>query len=675
MNALLRRGPVAVSTLLVAALAAASPAAAAAQPTAAKPTAAKPSGHAPARTLVPHALPKPTNGELAYVSGGNLVLAKPDGSNPTTLATGVTGPAAWLPDGSRALYIANGNVWSVKASGQNAAEMTNTGEALSVAVDGTGIGAAFIGTAVGHGYESGTMVHQMQAAALPLEAGDGFSFGDEEHVAFIPTDLQNVEDTLWVLEGQGQPYIYQEPATSTEYPLIAGDEPNVSPDGSLITFVKPDAAGVEQVFTAPLTEDYNQIPPATAGNATQVTFGASDAAQPHLSPDGTEIAYAAGGAVQIITTAGAPVRSIPGAGDPSWQPVLTNTVARVAGHNAIGTGIAASQVNWATLGAAGDTRRQAGAVVLSRSDTYADALAGSAFADAVRGPLLITPPTALDAGVLAEIKRILPGGGTVYLLGGTGALSQNIENQLTAAGYAIQRFAGSNRYDTAVKVDEKLQTIEGFGGQPYNVVIATGTQYYDALAAGADAGSIGATVVVLTDGTTMPAASAAYLNTLDPRTNVTGGNPAVNVFTVGGPGTTAFKNALADHQLWPDFSSGVTVQYTPFVGANAEETAIDLAAYFDEFQTDSGPRTVALATMRGWYDGLTGGAMVGAQGGFLLLTQPTALYPGDATYLDRRSGSIQTAELLGGTAALPAAMEQAVGAQIGLPDSIQYPNG
>lgn len=614
----------------------------------------------------------PTSGQISYVSGGNLVVAKADGSDPVVVAHGVTGPAAWLPDGSRLLYIASGDVWSVQPDGHGAAELTATGQATSVAVDGTGVVAAFTATAVGDGYSSGTLVHEMYASARAQNPGDNDSYGDEEHVAFVPMPSTGDDIVMYDLDDQGPDEVYGQ-AQSAPFPIIAGSEASVSAAATQIAVIRPDSAGTEQVFVAPLTAGLDpgtdQIT-ASAGTAGQITTGATDASEPHFSPDGTQIVYSVGGAVQIMSIAGTPVRTIPNATDPSWQPVLANTVDRVYGGNAIETGIAASKTDYASVGASGDSRAQAQAVVLSRSDGYWDALAGSAFADVVRGPLLITPPSDLDSGVLQEIKRILPKGGEVYLLGGLQALSPKVQDQLTAAGYATQRFAGTDMYDTAVQVDEMSEQIEGWQGQPDSVIIATGAQYYDALAAGAAAGSVGASVVVLTDGTKMPAASAAYLNTLNPLTEGSASPGQVAVYTAGGPGTKAFTTALADHQLWPDYSPQLTIRYWTFVGADAEDTALDLANYFG-----GGTQRVAVATMNGWYDALTGGAMIGAQGGMLLLTPPTSLYAGDAAFLNQHSGSIGTVDVLGGYQALPATLDPQIGAQIGLPGTAVLTTG
>src|SRR5699024_10678887 len=68
----------------------------------------------------------------------------------------------------------------------------------------------------------------------------------------------------------------------------------------------------------------------------------------------------------------------------------------------------------------------ADAVVLARADDYPDALTGTALATTQGGPLLLTFPDELLQPVDSEIRRVLPRGGTVYLLGGTAALDADI---------------------------------------------------------------------------------------------------------------------------------------------------------------------------------------------------------------------------------------------------------
>lgn len=317
-----------------------------------------------------------------------------------------------------------------------------------------------------------------------------------------------------------------------------------------------------------------------------------------------------------------------------WGSIAINTAIAISGHDFADNGTAT------TNGKDSTGRIQAQAVVISRSDLFYDALAGSALAAQDKAPLLITPPASLNAGVKSEIQRVLPSGGTVYLLGGTAALSTTVQSQIAALGYQIVRFAGSNMFDTARQIDMAISA------DPTKVIVATGEQYYDALSAGAAAGANPGTVVVLTNGKTMPPISAQYLNTLKPTA----------AYGAGGPGEAALTSAIADKQVtW-----GTSVPVTSLVGSNAPATSLLLANTFF-----SNPPEAAIATSTGWYDALTGGAAAGLNGSPLLLTAPTALNAGDASYLTTQAGhgTLQGALILGGPAALPATiMSQVQGA-------------
>ena len=192
-------------------------------------------------------------------------------------------------------------------------------------------------------------------------------------------------------------------------------------------------------------------------------------------------------------------------------------VTRLAGTDRVSTAIQTSQ--------SGFDGQAAGAVVLTRSDDYADALAGTPLAARASGPLLITPGSQLDPRVLTEIRRVLPPGGTVYLLGGDKALSPAVASALQEAGYRVQRLAGTDRYETAVRVAEHTT------GAPSSVLIATGRSFADALSAGAAAASTGG-VVVLTDDRVLPAATAAYLQ-----------RQSALALAVGGPAASRRRSA------------------------------------------------------------------------------------------------------------------------------------
>lgn len=84
------------------------------------------------------------------------------------------------------------------------------------------------------------------------------------------------------------------------------------------------------------------------------------------------------------------------------------------------------------------------------------------------------------------------------------------------------------------------------------------------------------------------------------------------------------------------------------------------------------PNTAVVATDTGWLDALTGGAMVGFNYGPLLLTQPASLDPGVQQYLSRGSGNVWSGVMLGGTAALPTALQASIGEAISLPGQWGY---
>jgi Cell wall binding domain 2 (CWB2) len=171
--------------------------------------------------------------------------------------------------------------------------------------------------------------------------------------------------------------------------------------------------------------------------------------------------------------------------------------------------------------------------VLARSDLFPDALAGVPLAAASTGPLLITPPTQLDGRVAAEMQRILPLDRPVYLLGGTGALSQAVEEQVKALGYTtVTRLAGPDRFATALAI--AIQVEQVLGEAPFVVLVATGRNFPDALAAGAAAGFGG--VVVLSNDATLPQPVRDYVVVKQQVDNAL-------VATVGGPAEPSYPEA------------------------------------------------------------------------------------------------------------------------------------
>jgi hypothetical protein len=295
---------------------------------------------------------------------------------------------------------------------------------------------------------------------------------------------------------------------------------------------------------------------------------------------------------------------------PNYHAACLNpvTVRRLAGPDRIATAVLASQDVWATIGSLGS---HAATAVIARFDDYADALAGVPLAGAERGPLLLTPPSGLDSGVAAEIQRTVPAGATVYVLGGTAALSPSVDAGLQQLGYRVTRLSGSDRYGTAVDIATK-----GLH-DPDTVLLATGIGFADALAAGAAAAHEHA-AVLLTNGSTMPAATASYLS------SHTGTR-----YAIGGPAAAADPSA------------------TDIVGADRYDTATRVATRFF-----AGIAAVDVATGTAFPDALGGGTHAAFLGMPLLLTDPTNLSAAAASYLQGPGSTATDVVVFGGTTAV-----------------------
>lgn len=157
-------------------------------------------------------------------------------------------------------------------------------------------------------------------------------------------------------------------------------------------------------------------------------------------------------------------------------------------------------------------------VYLASGSSFPDALVGGPLA-AGKAPLLLTPSKgALPAEVTQELARLQAK--NVTLLGGPGAIPTTVEETLVGLGLSVDRIAGTNRYDTALKVAQRA-----FPGTPGVVYLASGENYPDALV------SIGLQTarqapLLLTRPHCLPPATVEYLRT----------RPGAKATLIGGAG-------------------------------------------------------------------------------------------------------------------------------------------
>lgn len=144
----------------------------------------------------------------------------------------------------------------------------------------------------------------------------------------------------------------------------------------------------------------------------------------------------------------------------------------VEGKDRIATAIEVSKQLYPSGFASTKTKKT---VILATANEYADALsAGPLAAHYENAPILLNKSSVLGTNVEAELKRLQAN--HVILVGGTYALSSEIENRLSNMGIRTERLSGTNRYETNAKINSKMPNTDG-------VFVTGGSNFPDALTA------------------------------------------------------------------------------------------------------------------------------------------------------------------------------------------------
>ena len=305
------------------------------------------------------------------------------------------------------------------------------------------------------------------------------------------------------------------------------------------------------------------------------------------------------------------------------------TVRRIGGTDRYQTSRMVSQAQW------GDG--QAAAVVLARGDAAPDALTGVPLAARMHGPLLLTDPAALGGADRAELDRVLGGPAThktVYILGGTSAVSPAIETELQRAGYTVHRLFGTDRYGTALAVAHQF-------GATSHVIVATGANFPDALAAG-PLGAVEGAPIVLSHDAVLDPQTAAFISS------------HADVDAVGYQAWSATKGLAG---------SGHAV--SPMYGGTRYQTAAAVAGQVGRMSGRPEPVGAGVSSGVTFPDALTGGAFAANAGLPLLLTPPNALAPDTAMVLQGWARSLTSVTIFGGPNAVTRPVADAITRVVG----------
>ncbi|MBM7618560.1 putative YkwD family protein [Bacillus tianshenii] len=179
---------------------------------------------------------------------------------------------------------------------------------------------------------------------------------------------------------------------------------------------------------------------------------------------------------------------------------------RISGENRYITAVKISQSGW----------ESANTVVLTRGDSFPDALAGGPLAYYHNAPILLTTQNSLHTETKKEIQRL--GAKNVIILGGTAAVSDSVKDTLEGMGLAVDRISGKNRYATAALIAEELPSSRA--------IVANGSNFPDTLAVAPYAAKSG-TPILLTNHAKLPGETEQALKGKT-HTTIVGGVSAVS---------------------------------------------------------------------------------------------------------------------------------------------------
>ncbi|HEX9094188.1 MAG TPA: cell wall-binding repeat-containing protein, partial [Coriobacteriia bacterium] len=296
-------------------------------------------------------------------------------------------------------------------------------------------------------------------------------------------------------------------AASVEYRVIAVDHVGLksAPAGpvtlgtDVIPPTTPSNVGVIPEYAPPEGGSYFDVwwgAPTDAGGSgldhVELLYG------PDRSAPSMSLTRASSGAVRVNTTDDSAgwwfqVVAVDKAGNrsaPAGPYAARNvTVARVSGADRVAVGVNVSKATW----------ESAPTVVVASAYVYPDALAASALAGEVRGPILLVGPGGIRADVLGELKRL--GARDAYVVGGPGTVSAaTFESLKRAVPGTVTRLWGPDRYTTAAKVATELRRLHGPSDRAY---VVSGRNFPDALSVG-PAAFAGHAPVLFATGTSVP---------------------------------------------------------------------------------------------------------------------------------------------------------------------------
>lgn len=285
------------------------------------------------------------------------------------------------------------------------------------------------------------------------------------------------------------------------------------------------------------------------------------------------------------------------------------TPERIGGATRYDTAVSISQNGW------NSTSEYA---IIASGQDFGDALSAAPLAKKYNAPILLASRDNLDnqagkAKLSGELSRLKVK--KAFLIGGTGAISTEVEKAIKDKGIEVERVAGKDRYDTSIEIAKRVGVTNG-------IVLTTGDDFTDALTMAPIAASKGMPIILVPkNGITTEIKNYIEANKNIPKTYVVG------------------DNNLIEDETVKEFSNIERIS-----GEDEYKRNLNI---LDKFAKDFDYNTVYLTSRSGFADALSGSALAS------LTTSPVILVKEGSqsevqSYLKDKLETIGQVNVLGG---------------------------
>lgn len=204
---------------------------------------------------------------------------------------------------------------------------------------------------------------------------------------------------------------------------------------------------------------------------------------------------------------------------------------KIEGEDVYKMAVSAAESNWTS----------SEDVILVSGESYSDAISAVVLSKQLDAPVLFTGKTSLNSDTQSEISKL--NAKNVYIVGGTGVISQAVRNQLKSSGCNLVELGGANRYATNSLVAKKLVDL---GMDPSNVMMVGGSEFSDALSAAPVASAKGEILLLGGNDKTAMTPIVNFVKSNSSKVTVIGTNNLVNDETYKSVGAVERINGGSD---------------------------------------------------------------------------------------------------------------------------------